>query len=48
MDVEADFDEEKEVINYLEATFDRSKLAGLPSRHLARYHYRKLIFKTYP
>ena len=42
---EADFDEEQEVVNYLEAAFDRARLAGLPRKHLARY--RKLIFETY-
>ena len=39
---DVDFDEEKEVENYLEAAMDKAKLAGLPRKHWARY--RKLLF----
>ena len=40
-----DFHEEKEVKNFLEAAFDRTKLAGLPKKHWSRY--RKLLFDKY-
>ena len=32
-----DFNEEKEVENFLEAAFDRAKLIGLPKKHWSRY-----------
>ena len=42
---DTDLDEKKEVKNYLEASFDRGILSGLPKKVVWRY--RKLIFKEY-
>ena len=40
-----DFNEEAEVENYLEASFDEGRIAGLPKKHWNRY--RKLILEQY-
>ena len=40
-----DFDEEKEIKNYLEATFDHARIEGLPKKHEPKY--RDLIFRSY-
>ena len=40
-----DYDEEREVMQYLEAAFDKARLEGLPRKHWRRY--RHLIFKAY-